>query len=308
MTNNILNPNIDDLRRQEKELRSSDDGDLLVESKLSALLTTTSTNVDANEEVHDHTGDSSKTKGTTFEFVPLRMVGTNGRTHAVSGGSKRIMEEVTIDDLKKLTTSFYDKAFMDKTLDKFVRSHDDPHAERFALWIHQKLTGSTVWDDERRNRDLSKTVTLAHGIQHVVHDRTSAHAGAWYSPKRPNDEVGRHFNLEECRVWMRLHFWALRESGLLDKSPSFVDYYIRFIGHFVRVYENSAPKFARESFRWSSDPANVDAYLLTAGDTSDDNRREMTDVLGLSRVEAESQLPPNELEDYVWPYNQEKAD
>ena len=25
--------------------------------------------------------------------------------------------------------------------------------------------------------------------------------------------VGRHFQLADCRVWMRLHFWAAREAG-----------------------------------------------------------------------------------------------
>ena len=36
---------------------------------------------------------------------------------------------------------------------------------------------------------------------------------------------------------------------------------MRFIGHFIRVYERSAPPFTRESLRWSADPANVARYL-----------------------------------------------
>lgn len=137
---------------------------------------------------------------------------------------------------------------------------------------------------------------LAEGIRHVVHDRSSAHAAAWYSPKRPARDVGRHFTLEECRVWMRLHFWALRNSGIMTKSPSFADYYVRFIAHFVRVYENSAPAYARDALRWSEDPQNMETYIA--------NGRKMLDVLGLSEEEAEAQIPQEELFDMTWPYNE----
>lgn len=229
-----------------------------------------------------------------FKFVPLIM-GGNGRTHVVSDDSRRLIEEeVTLADLEKMTALFYDKVFQDPTLDQFIRSHDDPHGSRFAKWIHQKLSDSTVWDHDRNTRNL-KPVTLAGGYKHVVHDRSSAHAAAWYSPKRPIQDAGRHFQLDECRVWMRLHFWALRESGLMDKSPSFSDYYVRFIGHFVRVYESTAPNFARDSLRWSADPANIAAYIQ--------NGRRMIDVLNLSMHEAEDQIPESEANDFVWPYN-----
>jgi hypothetical protein len=78
---------------------------------------------------------------------------------------------------------------------------------------------------ERRTRDKTP-VKVADGRTTVVHDRSSAHVAAWYSPKRPANEVGRHFTLDECRVWTRLHFWAMRESGVVEKSPSFADYYL----------------------------------------------------------------------------------
>jgi hypothetical protein len=230
-----------------------------------------------------------------FRFVPLTM-GGSGRTHMVSDDSRSLVDdEVTLEDLERMTSLFYDKAFADPTLDQFIRSHTDPHGSRFAKWIHQKLSGSTVWDHDRQIRDL-RPVTLAQGVRHVVHDRSSAHAGAWYSPKRPSVDVGRHFQLDECRVWMRLHFWALRESGLMVKSPSFADFYVRFIAHFVRVYESTAPAFARDSLRWSENPTNVETYLA--------NGRRMVDVLGLTAEEAEAQLPESEANDFVWPYNQ----
>lgn len=63
--------------------------------------------------------------------------------------------------------------------------------------------------------------------------------------------------LPDARVWMRLNFWSLRESGLWDRSPSFAQYYVKFIGHFISIYERTAPQFARESARWSTDPKNI---------------------------------------------------
>jgi hypothetical protein len=202
---------------------------------------------------------------------------------------------VGLKDLKKMTELFYEKAFLDTTLDTFIRSHDDPHGARFAKFIHQKLSGSTVWDKDRRTRNLGP-VPIGGGHHHVVHDRSSAHVAAWYSAKRPKADQGRHFELDESRVWMRLHFWALRESGLIEKSPSFVDYYVRFIAHFVRVYEGSAPQFARESFRWSAQQSNIDTYIR--------NGRRMNDVLGLSFKQARRQIPAGEANDTEWPYNE----
>lgn len=216
----------------------------------------------------------------------------------VSEGSRQlILGEVSLKDLQRMTELFYDKSFQDGTLDQLIRSHEDPHGARFAKWIHQKLSGSHKWDRDRKNRDLTP-VTVAGGRKAVVHDRSSAHAAAWHSPKRPKKEVGRHFKLDECRVWMRLHFWALRESGLMEQSPSFADYYVRFIGHFVRVYETMAPAFARDSFRWSANPKNTERYLK--------NGRQMKDVLGISVSQATKQIPNQELND-EWPYNQTPA-
>ncbi|KAK1738829.1 hypothetical protein QTG54_010145 [Skeletonema marinoi] len=55
-----------------------------------------------------------------------------------------------------------------------------------------------------------------------------------------------------------------------DTSPAYTEYYIRFIGHFVNVYEGTAPMFARELARWPEDPANIQAYI--------DNGRFMKDL------------------------------
>jgi hypothetical protein len=229
-----------------------------------------------------------------FHFVPLRM-GGGGGTHKPSEGSRALIEqEVSLGDLMSMTEKFYDKAFQDATLDKFIRSHNDPHGSRFAKFVHQKLYGSTLWDEDRASRDLTP-VRVAGGRTAVVHDRSSAHVAAWYSSKRPSNEVGRHFNLEESRVWMRLHFWGMREAGLVDKSPSFADYYVRFIGHFIAVYERSATQFARESFRWSAKPSNIERYI--------NDGRQMKDVLGVKYSKALNDLPEEEAHDDEWPHN-----
>lgn len=255
----------------------------------------------AEEELFKTEGTGNSTAGVDgdlerpscpFKVVPLRMGGGNGRTHMPSIDSSALIDEIGgLSALEEMTKSFYNKAFQDATLDRFIRSHDEPHAKRFAGWIHQKLTGSSVWDNERASRS-DEPVEVANGHTIVVHDRSSAHVAAWHSPKRHPNEVGRHFKLDECRVWMRLHFWAMREV-IGGTSPSFTEYYVRLIGHFVSVYEGSAPVFARESYRWSSSPGNIQDYM--------DRGRRMDNVLGLSLGQALRQLPENEANDNAWP-------
>jgi len=87
----------------------------------------------------------------------------------------------------------------------------------------------------------------------------------------------------------------MRECGIFERSPSFAEYYIKFIAHFVSVYERTAPAFARDSARWSADPQKTQTYLQTG--------RVMTDVLGLSLRDALAQLPTQEREPVNdWPY------
>lgn len=245
---------------------------------------------------HHHHHHSHSSSATTNEPLPYQFIPLPRGSHKVSDGSKGLIDnnEVSLDDLTRMTRIFYECAFQDDTLDRLIRSHHDPHAERFAKWIHQKLSGSDLWDDDRRTRDVTP-VTVANERMVIVRDRTSAHVAAWFSPKRPPDQVGRRFQLDECRVWMRLHFWALRQAGLVEKSPTFADYYVRFIGHFVAVYEKRATKFARESFRWSEDPNSTQAYMHGG--------RIMKDVLGVGHEDAKATLPEEEL-DYKWPYHQ----
>ena len=114
--------------------------------------------------------------------------------------------------------------------------------------------------------------------------------------------VGRHFKLDDARIWMRLMFWTAREEGLFAASPRFAEWYVRFIGHFVRIYESTAPAFARESARWSEDQRNIEAYLQ--GGPSGGPL--MSSVIGLSYDAALQQLPADERRDISesrWPYD-----
>ena len=126
------------------------------------------------------------------------------------------------------------------------------------------MTGSRVWDAERAERakcPVHKTLGSGHNtFVHVVHDRTSAHVAAWYSPKRPPAEQGRRFKLYDTRLWMRLHFLSARRAGLLD-NPDFKEFYFNFIGEFAGVYEITAPQYSREDMAWSESSELFDAYV-----------------------------------------------
>lgn len=196
-------------------------------------------------------------RGATCPMAKLSII---RQSHTATAHSARIVEDIGgLPVLRSFTTRFYQKAFQDPHLDQFIRSHDDPHGERFATWIAEKLGAGKPWSDERRGRVIGQFQAKGYEFD-TPHDRSSSHYTAWHSPKRPDDEWGEHFKLDTCRVWMRLHFWAMREEGLHEHAP-FMDYYVRFIAHFVSVYERTAPPFARESMRWSADPANLQRYV-----------------------------------------------
>jgi len=103
---------------------------------------------------------------------------------------------------------------------------------------------------------------------------------------------------------MRLHFWAARETGLFETEAgrAFMEYYTRFIGHFISIYSSKSPPFTRESQRWSADPQNIQRYLA-AGNV-------MEDVIGKSVDRELAKLPPVEqaytgsgVRNPAWPYD-----
>jgi len=234
----------------------------------------------------------------SFEFVPLNV---RSASHQANAATQRLVRSVGLKKLREFTEAFYAKVFVDPHLDQFIRRHDDPHGERFALWIAEKLGDGTPWTEERKTRpkDLMR---IGKEVYEVAHDRSSAHFAAWHSPKREAHKWGQHFKPDDARVWMRLHFWAAREVGLFEPQyASFMDYYIRFIGHFVSVYSSKSPPFTRESARWSADPRNISRYL-EAG-------KVMVDVVDMPIEQALAALPSDEREytgskhpNPSWPY------
>ncbi|GMI20636.1 hypothetical protein TeGR_g927 [Tetraparma gracilis] len=237
------------------------------------------------------TPDPAKIQDVPRSYAPLNI---HGNAHQATPRSAALVADVGGPAaLLRMTTHFYNLAFKDPHLDKFIRDRTDPHAQRFANWITEKLGVSQAWTDERRTRPVVPIV-LANNLRTTSpHDRSTAHGAAWSSPKRDPADVGRHFDLTDCRVWMRLHFWALKKAGLHVASPSFTEYYARFLGHFVRVYERRAPAFARDSYRWSDNPANLEAYAKDG---------KMTDLMGMSATDHVSSILVEEARDAEWPY------
>lgn len=134
-----------------------------------------------------------------LHHVPLNVVAQGHRPNAET---RRLVAEVGgLAALRRMTNNFYKKSFADPHIDKLIRSHEDPHGERFATWVAEKLGDETPWSDARRTRPQCP-VSIGHGHTTVVHDRSSAHFAAWHSPKREEHKWGDHFNLEVRRIWM----------------------------------------------------------------------------------------------------------
>lgn len=237
--------------------------------------------------------------------VPMKEVPLNviNRKHQASVDTRRLVQAIGgVATLRRFTDLFYKRAFADPHLDKFIRSHDDPHGERFATWIAEKMGDGTPWTNERRTRPVTH-LRIGHEVLEVAYDRSSAHFAAWHSPKREPHKWGDHFKPDDARVWMRLHFWAAREAGMFETQAgrSFMAYYVRFIGHFISIYSGKSPPFTRESLRWSADPKNVQRYLA-AGSV-------MEDVIDKPVEQALAELSPAErtytgsgVQHAAWPY------
>jgi len=239
-------------------------------------------------------------------FAPLQRIPVNvvNGTHKSNSATKQLVRSIGgLPALRNFTEIFYQRCFADPHIDKFLRRHDDPHGERFATWIAEKFGDGTPWTNERRNRP-SDTMQFGRGhAEEVAFDRSSAHFAAWHSPKREAHKWGQHFQPDDARVWMRLHFWAMRESGLFEQQyAAFTDYYMRFIGHFISIYSSKSPPFVRDSARWSADPANIERYLASGNC--------MADVIDVPLDRALASLPAEErlytgskVGNPAWPYN-----
>lgn len=170
--------------------------------------------------------------------------------------------------LHRMCTAFYTLAFEDQVLKRFMFDDDGAvaHGKRLSDWIAEKMGEPGMRWTRTRPPD----------------SRQRSHYRAWNSDKREAHKRGQHFKLDDCRVWMRLMFLAGRKEGLAAHLQ-FWDWYVRFIGHFVRVYERSAPAFAAESAAWGADEEAVDAYVAAG--------RLMKDVVGVPLGDAMAALP-----------------
>mmetsp|Transcript_6638 Transcript_6638/g.16206 ORF Transcript_6638/g.16206 Transcript_6638/m.16206 type:complete len:295 (+) Transcript_6638:394-1278(+) len=181
-----------------------------------------------------------------------------GFTHQTSKDQADVLKDIGGGDrIRSLCTRFYEKAFDDSVLSTFMFEDDgaEAHGKRLGDWIVEKMGGEgKPWTDSGR-----------FGL------RSESHSKAWYSKKREPEKVGRRFKLDDCRIWMRLMFWAAREEGLAEHKP-FFNWYQEFIGHFINVYERSAPPYTTESAEWSANEKNTKKYVADG--------REMRDVIG----------------------------
>lgn len=76
----------------------------------------------------------------------------------------------------------------------------------------------------------------------------------------------------------------------MEKSPSFAEYYVRFIAHCLSVYEGSAPMLSLD--RECRQCGKVHRWWPNA----------MKDVLGRGYLKSQPDLPESELYDDEWPY------
>lgn len=146
--------------------------------------------------------------------------------------------------LYKLMDRFYKKMFKDKEMTKFVHRQSDPHAERLALFVLQKMTGGCEWSSTRPP-----------GALHT------AHSDSINCPRREMEKRGVYFTSQDCRTWMRLMFWSVKEEKLDVISPRFFSWYVNFIKVFISFYLHSAGRFVEDSIEWSEDEENVEKYL-----------------------------------------------
>lgn len=164
------------------------------------------------------------------------------------------------EGVRRAAEQFYVKAVQDPHLKLFIRDSKERHGGRMGDWLVEKLELEvSPWTDELATRN-APLVELANGKTHRVVDRTSAHVAAWHSIHREKEKVGRRFKVDDCRIWMRLMFWSLREQGLLQ-DRRFEQQILGLIEHFIGVYERTAPYYATESMLWSANPENIEQYL-----------------------------------------------
>jgi len=140
---------------------------------------------------------------------PLRHVRLNWRPGG--GGHQPSPETVSLlrevggrPGVARFTDAFYALAFRDPHLDRFIRDRSDPHGDRFADWVTEKLGDGTPWSSERAGDPACVCVcarthtceTSAHvapaqcmwstcAVAHACLYNTPAQSMREYRPRRP---------------------------------------------------------------------------------------------------------------------------
>lgn len=168
------------------------------------------------------------------------------KTHQISQGTEELLQSIGGGDkLRQLCTRFYVLFMLDKVLSTFITNFDGPaaHGSRLGDWMVQKMGGEgEPW--------------TASGRWNM---REPSHYRAWNSTERPVALRGRKFKLDDCRIWMRLMFWAVRMLKLHEHKP-FFRWYVQFIGHFITIYEVTAGPYAAIEAEWSAHEQNLRRY------------------------------------------------
>jgi len=201
--------------------------------------TAPSTSVDGTDEATN----TEHQPGGKIEEQEKRKVGWLRRLFRRKKGTDVLAEIGGSAKLRAVATRFYQHCAEDPHMEQFIENHAEPHGERLGNWFAEKLGGEgPVWSKARpRNA------------------RADAHKKAWHSHKRQQQHRGQRFKVVDCRIWMRLMFWAAREEGLADHER-FWNWYVTFIGRFIRVYAFGAGKYGKESAAWSADATNIEKY------------------------------------------------
>ncbi|OQS06805.1 hypothetical protein THRCLA_20283 [Thraustotheca clavata] len=155
------------------------------------------------------------------------------------GGEGRILE---------FCIAFYQLASADPTLQTFLFDHDNvvSHGQRLAKWIVNYMEG---------NEDLCEPGwEFAH-----YHTRCQ-------SEKKPLRAVC--FSVRDCRTWMRLHFWAMRQCGL-DRNGRFWAWYVQLIHQHIALHNSYAPGYTIVDSVWSTIPGNLQMYKENGQDMVD---------------------------------------
>ncbi|GAB5353093.1 hypothetical protein AAMO2058_000008600 [Amorphochlora amoebiformis] len=199
------------------------------------------------------------------DFKRVELAFEDGKT-VPSKGSAKLLKEIGGGKVAlKMCISFYEKFLLDTVLHKFKVENDgaEGHGIRFADWLVEQMGGEGTPATDKGRGD----------------QREWAHVRSYFAKGREPHKQGQRFQLDDCRIWMRLMFWSARQQGL-HKHQGFWEWYILFMRYYVDIYQDDAKHFVEESAEWSTNPDNIKEYL--------DAGRTMEDVIGVTMEDIEA--------------------